>query len=170
MRQGVVPPITINMTDGNCGIVREYERQGNGNWVITLDRFCTPQTLLIQMWDDGELIVSNAATLRNAVANGCRFGWTLETGGNWKWKASEFTIDEDEARRLLWMLGLVEDRVVECPDCGGSGDHVLWDQCRRCGGLGCSECCGGAVQVLEPCPSCGGEMVAPESIVRGWSR
>ena len=168
MRQGVVPPITINMTDGNCGIVREYEPRGNGTWVITFDRFCTPQTLLVQAWNNGDVLVSNAATLREmAEASGER-GWTLEDG--WKWTASEFTIDEDEARRLLWALELVEDRVVECTDCNGSGDHMLWDQCRRCGGLGCGECCDGAIQVPEPCPSCGGEMMVPESIARGWSR
>lgn len=169
MRRGVVPPVTINMTDGNCGVVREYEPRGDDEWVITFDRFCMPQTLFIQV-RDGDVLVSNAATLREQAAADGRPGWTLEGGGGWKYTASEFTIDEDEARRLLWVLGLVEDRVVECPDCGGSGDHVLWGQCRRCGGLGCGECCDGAVEELELCPSCGGEMMVPESIVRGWSK
>ncbi len=170
------PPLVFNMEDGNTGILRAFEIVYPGqSYMIWFDRFCTPEKLRLDISPEGEVSVWGEADLQAYLnsAEGRERGITLG-GSQHVSGCCEFKISVEEARRILWTLHLIEDQLIACPDCNGTGDH--WGErveaCGRCGGTGCGECCDGAVQVpdLVPCLSCGGEQMVPESVVRNWSR
>lgn len=71
-----------------------------------------------------------------------------------------------DARRLADALeaAIGPEQTVGCPECSGCGLGEAVEHCGSCGGTGCGECTGGAVQVQVPCGVCGGEGEVPESI------
>lgn len=71
-----------------------------------------------------------------------------------------------DARRLADALetAIGPEQTLGCPECNGYGLGEGVDTCGRCGGEGCGECSGGAVQVQVPCGLCGGSGEIPESV------